>query len=342
MRQPITVTTDQMQTPTAAERDAARAAGQGADPAAAHAGFMAQWPCMNTVELRQPAALPPLSSLTVAAWNIERCKRVEDSAALIRRSGADIVLATEVDWGMARSGQRHTTRDLAAQLGMGYAFGIEFVELGTGDAFETRQFADVPNDHGLHGNAIMSRWPLRNVTLIPIDDGGLWYVTNPKNDGQLRVGGRMAIAAQIDTAAGPLTCVSVHYESESTPDSRAVQTDRLLAEIDRLYPGAPCIFGGDLNTAALTGLTRSEVMAGAPQEPMFAQVAAAGFGWRGANSGALTTRVPPERPAHYPLKTLDWLFTRGVTAHDPYVLAAVSDRGEYLSDHELISARLSL
>ncbi|MBT6727211.1 MAG: hypothetical protein HOA75_10715 [Deltaproteobacteria bacterium] len=39
----------------------------------------------------------------------------------------------------------------------GYAFRVEFVELGLGDPPETAEFNGVPNEHGLHGNAILSR-----------------------------------------------------------------------------------------------------------------------------------------------------------------------------------------
>lgn len=304
-----------------------------------HAAFMADWGCLQSVEAVQPTCdLPAPRALTIAAWNIERCKRVEDSADLLRQVGADIVLATEMDHGMARSGQRHTTRDLAAELGFGYAFGVEFVELGTGDPYETGLFADVPNDQGLHGNAILSRYPLLAPRVIPLDDSGLWYTGAPKKDGQRRVGGRMAIAAEVEAAFGPLTLVAVHYESESDALGRAGQTATLL---DALHDG-PTVIGGDLNTAALSGAATTACLF-SPQEaePSFTHFAKAGFAWQTANTGAPTTRAAPGKPVRYPLKRLDWLFTRGVSAHSPAVHAAVSDTGEYLSDHELISARIA-
>ena len=149
----------------------------------------------------------------------------------VRESGADIVLATEMDLGMARSGQHHTTRDLAEALGMGYAFGVEFVELGTGDPYETGLFKNIPNMHGLHGNAILSRYEIENVALLPLDAGGQWFTDTPKNDGQLRIGGRIAMAAQI----GGMTVVAAHYESESDAQGRADQTWRMLDLIAQEY-----------------------------------------------------------------------------------------------------------
>jgi endonuclease/exonuclease/phosphatase family metal-dependent hydrolase len=302
----------------------------------------ANWPCFRTLELAQPPQPLPLpTSLIVAAWNMERCKTVEASAELIRKSGADVVLATEMDWGMARSGMRHTTRDLARCLGFGYAFGVEFVELSTGDAFETSRFADVPNKQSLHGNAILSRLPLEAPALIPIDDGGNWFVNAPKNDGQLRIGGRMAMAARI----GGLTFASVHYESESDAEGRRDQTSRLISALDQTYGSGPAVIGGDLNTSAFseTGMDAAGILCHpAKAEPCFDTFAAADFDWKTCNLGQPTTRAAPGRPVAYPLKTLDWLFSRAVDSSEPKILPAVSATGHYLSDHELIAARVLL
>lgn len=341
MREPVREVVAEMVAPDATARDAALAKG---GSQAVNDRLQASWPCLNSIEARPPAApLPTPSSLTIAAWNIERCKRVEDSAELIRASGADVVLATEMDHGMARSGQRHTARDLAAMLGFGYIFGTEFVELGTGDDYETSLFAGEPNRHGLHGNAILSRYPLLAPALIPVEDGGFWFTATPKADGQLRIGGRMAMAARVETTAGPVTLAAVHYESESDADGRAEQTARLIAGLDRLFGPGACVVGGDLNTRAFSdaGWDRGWIFERPEDiEPTFSRFRIAGFDWCGANTGAPTTRAAPGRPVTYPLKTLDWLFIRGLAASAPRVLPAVSARGDYLSDHEMIVARI--
>lgn len=341
MRPILTRTVPTLETPSQDMR--AAAASTGGDRAA-HDAMQAAWPCLNSFELAQPQApLPAPSELTICAWNIERCKRVEDTAAQLRAAGADVVLATEMDLGMARSGQRHTTRDLAEALGMGYIYGTEFVELGTGDAFETAEFADVPNDHGLHGNAILSRYPLISPCLIPLDNGGLWYVSNPKGDGQHRVGGRMALAAQIETTRGHLTLSAAHYESESDPALRAEQTRILLDGLSSTYGDGPAVIGGDLNTNWLADGTRTaaEITADpAAVEPAFAHFAEAGFDWRGSVTPGFTTRGAPGRPAKYPLMVLDWLLVRGVSPFQPRIWPALSSSGQYLSDHEMLSVRI--
>ncbi|MBB95858.1 MAG: metal-dependent hydrolase [Rhodobacteraceae bacterium] len=322
-------------------RDTARASG---GDRAAHDAMQSSWPCLTTIELSQPAApLPAPSELTVCAWNMERCKRVEDSAALLRAAGADVVLATEMDLGMARSGQRHTTRDLAEALGMGYVYGTEFVELGTGDPFETAAFGDQPNRAGLHGNAILSRFHLIAPCLIPLDDGGLWYVTNPKGDGQHRVGGRMAMAAQIDTESGPLTLAAAHYESESDPSLRAEQSRLLISGLARQYGSGPGVIGGDLNTNWLAdGMrTAAEIIADPGSvEPGFTHFADAGYDWRSAMTAGFTTRCAPGRAAKYPLMILDWLMVRDAKAFAPRIWPAISSAGQYLSDHEMLSTRI--
>lgn len=338
MRDPVRETTPTLPTPS---QDARKEAALGPRSLETHADLLSNWDCLTHLEVQQPAPSDILATVTVAAWNIERCKRVEESAALLRQSGADIVLATEMDLGMARSGQHHTTRDLAAALGMGYVLGVEFVELGTGDPYETSLFADVPNDHGLHGNAILSRYPLENVALLPLDEGGTWFAGTPKNDGQFRIGGRMAMAAQI----GGVTFVAVHYESESDAQGRADQTRRMLDLIEAEYGQGPCVLGGDLNTAGFTNarMSGTEILANpAPVEPSFAAFKDAGFVWQSANAPGMTTRAAPGKPVRYPLLKLDWLFVRGVAASDPAILPAVCDRGDYLSDHELITARVAL
>ena len=342
MRKTLTRTVDHLETPSHDARATAKA--QGGNQAA-HDQMVATWPCLNALELAQPATpLPAPSELTVVAWNMERCKRIDDAAALLRAAGADVILATEMDIGMARSGQRNTPRDLAAALGMGYVFGVEFVELGWGDPVETAEFTGVPNDHGLHGNAILSRFPLKDPRLIPLDDGGLWFVTQPKGDDQHRVGGRMAMAAQIDTTKGALTLVAAHYESESDPALRADQTRRLLDTLTEAYGTGPAVIGGDLNTKDLADGHRNaaEIIADpAPIEPCFAHFAQAGFDWRAAMAPGFTTRAAPGRPAKYPLLVLDWLMVRDVAPFAPRIWPSVSSAGQYLSDHEMLSLRIA-
>ncbi len=115
-------------------------------------------PCLHAIELVAPPQPRPLGAkIRIASWNAERCKYLPESAALLAGIGADIVLLTEMDVGMVRSGNRNTPRELARSLASGYAFGIEYVELGLGDDREKAWHANQSNAIGLHGNAILSK-----------------------------------------------------------------------------------------------------------------------------------------------------------------------------------------
>ncbi len=330
--------------PPAAERlEAATTWGQ----ATAHEAWRQRWSCLHEVEVVPPPVHPeaPEDTLRVGAWNLERCKHVEAAAALIRDQGVEVVLASEMDWGMARSAQRHTTRELAQALGWGYAFGVEFVELGMGDPREAEAFRGQMNEAGLHGNAILSRWPLESVQRVALDDGGLWYVTDPKQSAEYRVGGRMALVARMSTARGPLYVVSAHYESESTPSGRQEQTERLLEAVTREAKGAPVILGGDLNTNELrTPRVPDPALVAHPDrwEPCFRAFAHAGFTWREANTGQVTTRLHPHHPPDAPHYLLDWLLHRSCAVEHPVVTPAVGPDSLLISDHELIQATFRL
>ena len=113
--------------------------------------------------------------ITVAAWNLQRCLYPEQSADLLRAVEPDVVLVSEMDCGMARTHQRNTTRALADSLGMHYAFGLEFLELGLGNEIEARLAADDHNELGWHGNAVLSRVEPKALCLIRLDDHGQWF-----------------------------------------------------------------------------------------------------------------------------------------------------------------------
>ncbi|WP_051248645.1 endonuclease/exonuclease/phosphatase family protein [Inquilinus limosus] len=300
-------------------------------PDDAHDRFAAQVPALTAVEHRPaPVELPVPPRLRLAAWNAERLKYHAPSAALLR--GTDVVLLTEADIGMARSGNRHTVRDLAEALGMGWAYGVEFVELGLGDARECEWHADEDNRVGLHGNAILSRHPLLDPVIIPLDAGGTWFAGRSGN--QRRLGGRMAVAARLD-APRPLWLVAAHLESHSDAADRARQGERLVAALDRLVPaGAGVVLGGDFNTKEASG----SLEAPEAEEPLFAVLRDAGFDWRRCNAPGITQRTRPDGTPEPPFARLDWLFTRHVEAEAPETIPAVDAAGAAISDHDAVAA----
>ena len=129
-----------------------------------------------------------------------------------------------------------TTRPVGspALFGLGHVFGVEFVELGLGDARERKWHAGDENRQGLHGGAILAGRELDRPALIRIDAGGTWF--DGSRD-EPRIGGRIAVAGKTEVGGQSVAFVSTHLESHSDPDDRAKQTRALLDAIGRLSRG---------------------------------------------------------------------------------------------------------
>lgn len=201
-----------------------------------HDAVMAKLLFMNAVETGgAPCDRAPLTfPLTVAAWNLERCLFPEESAAHLRRTGAAVVLLSEMDDGMARTAQRHPTAEIAMMLAMTYAYGIEFIELGLGSDTKLHFCDDVFNDKGFHGNALMASAPLANPFMIRLWGERLWFING---DDQPRIGERCAIGAVVQTEQGPFVAVSVHLESAK---STASMLFRRLVSTHTIHQPMPC------------------------------------------------------------------------------------------------------
>ncbi|HUI24847.1 MAG TPA: endonuclease/exonuclease/phosphatase family protein [Candidatus Kryptonia bacterium] len=303
---------------------------------------------LDTIDARHADATKAPASLRVVAFNAERGSRFEGIRELLAHHPelrrADVVLLSEVDWGMARSGNRHVARDLANALGLGYAFGIEFLELTKGEAAEL----DAPGDNtlSLHGNAILSRWPLDNVQVLRLPVRCSWA-----EGSQARIGSRMAVLGEVRTAGGWLTLASTHLENRTSPQGRAEQMRALLSTV---VGDHPAVIGGDLNTSTIDSGDNDQILS-VPQllqanphrlrqpegyEPLFADVRDAGFLVDEVNAAGVPTNVPLGilDPTYW-LK-VDWIFARGVRpvrSGPPKVVAAELD-GARVSDHDFVVA----
>jgi endonuclease/exonuclease/phosphatase family metal-dependent hydrolase len=203
-----------------------------------------------------------------------------------RLSHADIVVLNEVDWGLKRTNYRNVARDLALATHMNYAYAVEFVEvdpltLGT-ETLEGESGSDkaeiVKNNTvdksrtlGLHGTAILSRFPLTNVRVIRFaNQGHDWYadekkavskIDQAKRKGaglvfsekivrEVRRGGRMMILADVEDSQIPgrvLTVVATHLEQKTKPDERLLQLEEVLAAIKDTSHAV--VIAGDMNTS---------------------------------------------------------------------------------------------
>jgi endonuclease/exonuclease/phosphatase family metal-dependent hydrolase len=227
--------------------------------------------------------------------------RIREQIGLLEQ--ADLLVLNEVDWGMNRTLFRNVAAELADRLGMNYAYGVEFVEvdpitMGIDQQVIVREVAEAyadPHDsraemiehvkqvmkpdparyRGMHGTAVLSRYRLENVRLIPfVVQGHDWYADEKKASKalkaegkvsaavfkeqlirQVRRGGRMMLIADIadhDLPSGKVTVVATHLEDVTTPAKRQQQLEEILdkiADVDH-----PVILAGDMNTSTHTGV----------------------------------------------------------------------------------------
>jgi endonuclease/exonuclease/phosphatase family metal-dependent hydrolase len=310
-------------------------------PAALNAAI----PEIDEIEVLNGAAdAAPRKTLRAIAWNTERGRHWRQGVRLIQETPAlrdpDLVLLGEMDLGMARSANEHTTREMAAALRMNYAFGVEFLEL-TGGELEERQKYPGPNEWGYHGNAILSRYPLRDVRMLRFPGIEKWYDgrsygASESEQVQKRLGGRMALFATVRLGRD-VTIVSAHLESSARDAAtRTAQMGMVLDELQAHAAGGPVILGGDLN--------------GVPTEPMFERARAAGFRLEESNdlSGGSVQRLV-DGEVVVGEKYIDYLLARGLHVvrdeTSPRVVPAVYPPGRggaLLADHAIVTARLEL
>lgn len=302
-------------------------------------------PEINDIEvLNTTSSAKPRKTLRLIAWNTERGRYWKEGAQLIQETPGlrdpDIIFLGEMDLGMARSSNQHTTREMAAALRMNYAYGVEFLEFTGGEA-EERVLYPGENKWGYHGNAILSKYPLRNLRMLRFPGIEKWYYGESTGASQAealqkRLGGRMAIFATISLGRD-IALVCTHLESSSKDkEPRKQQTQWILEELKSYAGSNPVLLGGDLN--------------GRPDEPMFNLVADAGF--RISESNALTGSTTQEvKDGKNVMKDayIDYLLVKGVPVirdeTSPKVIMAAyppTETGKLLADHSIVTAKVEL
>ena len=299
---------------------------------------------------QMPSEVP--ERLGVLMFNMERGVHLEEIREFLRDCPAiqpiDLILANELDDGCFRSGNRNTARELAKAVGLNYAWGLEFIEL-----------VDQRNEKGFHGNAVFSRWPIRRSGVIRLPEQYNWYF-----DRQRRIGGRLAVYAELDVGGKSLGVVSIHLENRTHGQGRKEQMQVILETVDRELPGMPVILGGDLNTNTFDGRSKEDIgqIAGSPDlrrqclegvfdyEPLLPMCVKAGYEIV-PDEPRLTRRKPMPDGGSLPLR-LDWILMRGMRAEESRMVSTAKEdlffarpgsalerfRGKELSDHNAVWA----
>jgi endonuclease/exonuclease/phosphatase family metal-dependent hydrolase len=212
---------------------------------------------LDSVRLNGAAPMAPAKpSYRVVAWNIERGKELDGQIDILREHAylreADVLLLTELDIGMARSGNRDVPAELAEALGMHCAFAPCYMSLVKGSGVERDSQGE--NELGLHGNAILSRYPIRNAQSVALANGIDKLAGNEK-----RLGRQTAVMADIEFPQGTVPFASVHLDANSTQAHRAEQMRTVL---DALPKNGPAIIGGDWNTTTFNSSTAFHAICG--------------------------------------------------------------------------------
>jgi endonuclease/exonuclease/phosphatase family metal-dependent hydrolase len=266
-----------------------------------------------------PPAVPTLRGrvLRAVAWNIQRGARLDELRRAVLAppfAGADLLLLSEVDVGLGRSGNRNVARELAEALGMSYAFGVSYLALtdDIGDDAAGRE-----NTLALSGAAVISRYPIGRVENVDLPE-----LRDKFRSSQKRLGKKRALLAEIALPDGPLVVAACHLDSNASPAQRARQLGGVLDSVERSGV-ARALVGGDLNTS-----TYDVSSAPALARDLLHKLLVTGF--RATINQYLTPEKGYERPVFDLLRARDFavegfndraLGTYFYDLTDPYVLA---------------------
>jgi len=260
--------------------------------------------------------LCPPNSLRIVDWNIDRGLQLPGVIDFLGTANADILILQEVDLNARRTHRLNIAEEIARQLEMNYVFGREFEELVQGSK-------DSP---AYHGQATLSKWPISKPRLIRFSKQSHFWQPHwflPRIEPfQERLGGRIALVAQINVAGSKVVTYNLHLESRGNDALRISQLAEVLSDATCYDAECPVIVAGDLNLDASRG-------------PVAPTLANARF-----QDALASSRSTPTTPAHGLFegrRRIDWAFVRGpLRASSGYVHGSVK-----ASDHYPISFTLT-
>ncbi len=228
-------------------------------------------------------------SLKVVDWNIDRGQQLQGVADFLGGVNADILILQEVDLYARRTHRLNIAETIARKLEMNYVFGREFQELVQGSE-------DSP---AYHGQATLSKWPISKPRLIRFSRQSHfwqphWFLPN-REPFQERLGGRIALVAQINVAGSTFMTYNLHLESRGSDALRISQLEEVLSDATCYDAESPVIVAGDLNLDA-------------SREAVAPALARARF------QDAVASPRTPTTPAHGLFegrRRIDWAFIRG-------------------------------
>jgi endonuclease/exonuclease/phosphatase family metal-dependent hydrolase len=196
--------------------------------------------------------------VSTLAWNIERGIQLDGILDALkhhdRLQNKDLLLLTELDYGMARSGNRFVAQEIAEALDLNYAFAPVYIALQKGSGVESAMSGE--NTASIHGLGMFSRYPMTNVHAVPLPNGKDKMWGKEKRLGYLR-----ALIADIGHPAGTFRAVTVHLDAHCSRAHRRKQIKIILDHLDSL-PLLPTILGGDWNTTTFNSQNSTRAIMG--------------------------------------------------------------------------------
>src|SRR5262244_3777749 len=188
----------------------------------------------------------PPRSVRIVDWNIDRGQQLQGVTDFLAGTNADVLILQEVDLNARRTHHLNIAEEIARTLKMNYAFGREFQELVQGSK----------TSPAYHGQATLSKWPISNPRLIRFSKQSHfwephWFLPNIEPF-QERLGGRIALVAEINVAGSKLFTYNLHLESRGNDELRVSQLTEVLSDSPR-DAKSPILIAGDLNIDASKG-----------------------------------------------------------------------------------------
>jgi endonuclease/exonuclease/phosphatase family metal-dependent hydrolase len=258
----------------------------------------------------------PRSSIRIVDWNIDRGLQLKSIVEFLGDTNADVFILQEVDVNARRTHHLNIAREIARKLRLNYVFGREFVELTQGSK----------NNPAYHGQATLSPWRISRPRTIHFQRQSdfwkpRWYKPRLQTF-QERLGGRIALTAEISVPGVSMICYNLHLESRSNDELRLAQLNEVLQDAAGYDSTQLVVVAGDLNLDASKPMTTDSL-------------ARAGF-----RDVVPTARIPTT-PARHLLEAgrhIDWAFVRGPVQAD----AGKVHRSVRGSDHYPISFELRI
>ena len=192
------------------------------------------------------------------AWNLERGARFEGIVEALKDHAdlkdKDVLLLTELDYGMVRSGNRFVAQELARELELNYAFAPVYIALQKGSGVESQ--IEGENTNSIHGLALFSKYPIKNAHAVPLPNGKDKMWGKEKRLGHLR-----ALIGEIEHPAGRFRAVTVHLDAHCSRAHRRLQMRIILDHLDKLPP-MPTLLGGDWNTTTFNSQSARRAIMG--------------------------------------------------------------------------------